>query len=84
MQARLEAHRRALHEGDEPPASFVMPSDVGPLPVALRLRAEMVLEATRRMEAEVEHHRDALIGTLRRNLRMATEGGDPAYLDARL
>ena len=82
MEAGLAEHHRALLEGGEHPGPVVVPEGIGPLPVTLRARAEAVLAATRRMEAEVEIHRDALRGALRR--RAHVEGREAAaYVDAR-
>jgi len=82
MEARLGAHARALRDGAAPPDPVVVPTDIGPLPVDLRERAERLLVDTRRMEAEVDRRRSALLDAQRRVAR--SDAREPAaYVDAR-
>jgi hypothetical protein len=81
MEERLAAHGRALDAGALAPEPLYVTPDDGPLPAELRARAEQVLAATRALEAEVEHRRDAVLWALRRTA--ASETRTPAaYIDA--
>ncbi|HUO49732.1 MAG TPA: hypothetical protein VMU09_12955 [Acidimicrobiales bacterium] len=82
MEARLDGHRRALAEGTPHPGPVEVPAWAGSLPASLRARAESVLAATRRMEADVEIHRQALRGAMRRTA-LGEERHAASYVDAR-
>lgn len=58
MEELLRAQRSAAERGTPPPPSFVPPVGLGPLPDALRSRAEAVLAATNRLHDQLAAQRD--------------------------
>jgi hypothetical protein len=84
MEAYLDAHREAFsyRDVDRPPLRRPPPLDaLGPLPDALRPRAEALLWATRAFEGEVADAR-ASVATALRHVGLARRAR-AAYVDAR-
>jgi hypothetical protein len=83
MEAYLDAHREAFsyRDVDRPPLRRPPPLDaLGPLPDALRPRAEALLWATRAFEGEVAG--GASVATALRHVGLARRAR-AAYVDAR-
>jgi hypothetical protein len=85
MEAYLANHREAFmyRDTERPPAREPLaPADLGPLPEALRARAESLLRATRAFEGELVDARASVSSALRH----ATRGRRPraAYYDAQV
>jgi hypothetical protein len=84
MEAYLDAHREAFSDRDvdRPPLRRPPPlGGLGPLPDALRPRAEALLGATRAFEREVADAR-ASVATALRHIGLARRAR-AAYVDAR-
>lgn len=81
MEAHLNGQRAALAAGGARPPIYVTLPDLGPLPEALRPRAEALLAATIALEGQVIDSRDALRAALR--AAYPTGAPPPAYLDQR-
>jgi hypothetical protein len=79
MERRLVEAEHALTTGGPAVSTFVLPDDLGPLPVDQRDRALRVLRATQTMHQRAEAARDGIADALRQG--RADRREPAAYLD---